>query len=49
MSRVITFRRLDLNHIGAEIGEGLPDPGAGQDASQFDDFQSSQGSAHTTP
>ena len=40
---VVAFRRLDLDDIGAEIGEELADPGPGKDARQFEDAQAGEG------
>jgi hypothetical protein len=36
----------DLDDVGAEIGEDLSGPGAGQNAGKFEDAQSSQGARH---
>ncbi|MNZ89686.1 hypothetical protein D3C78_1086210 [compost metagenome] len=37
---------LDLEHLGAEIGEDLPGPGAGQHAGQVEDADMRQGAGH---
>ena len=36
---VARARPLDLHHIGAEIGQQLADPGTGENAREFEDFQ----------
>src|SRR5208337_4147698 len=36
-ARVVAFRALDLDDVGAEIGQCLPDPRAGQNARELDD------------
>src|SRR5262249_20151580 len=38
---------LDLDHVGAEIGENLPGPGAGQDAGKVQNAPTSQKYNHT--
>ena len=35
-TRIIALRAFDLDDVGAEIGQGLTDPGAGQDARELD-------------
>ena len=37
-----------LDHVGAEIGQHLPGPGACQDARQLENTDASQGSRHCT-
>src|SRR5258708_5208438 len=37
---------LDLHHIGAEIGENLPRPGAGQDARKLEDANAGEWPGH---
>ena len=41
-ARVVALRGLDLDDLGAQIGQGLADPGAGQDARQLDDAQTGE-------
>ena len=41
-ARVIALRSLDLDHLGAQIGQGLAGPGPGQDPRQFDNLQAGQ-------
>ena len=41
-ARVVALRGLDLDDVGAEIGERLPDPGTGEDARELDDAQARQ-------
>ena len=36
---VVAFRGLDLDHLGAQIGQRLTDPGTGQNPGQLDDLQ----------
>ena len=37
---------LDLDHVGAEIGQDLPRPGAGENAGEFEHAYSGQGTRH---
>ena len=43
-ARVVAVARpLDLDDVGAEIGERLADPGAGEDAGEFEDAEAGSG------
>ena len=37
---------LDLDDVGTEIGQGLPGPGTGQNAGEFEDADSGEGFRH---
>jgi hypothetical protein len=39
----VAFRRLDLDHLGAEIGEKPRREGPGDVVAEFDDLQAGQG------
>jgi hypothetical protein len=41
-SGVVALGALDLDHLGAEIGQGLADPRAGENARQLDHLKSGQ-------
>jgi hypothetical protein len=41
--RVAAARRLDLDHVGAEVGQRLGGERAGDQLAQFEDFQAGQG------
>ena len=41
--RIATLGRLDLDHLGAELGEELPGERAGDQLPELDDLQSFQG------
>jgi len=43
---VVALGAFDLEHLGAQIGQGLADPGPCQNAGQFDHFQPLQRCAH---
>ena len=43
---VVPFRRLHLDHIGAQIGERLAYPGASQYPRQLEHFQTMQRGIH---
>ncbi len=39
-ARVVALRALDLDDVGAEVGQRLPDPRARENAREFDDLDS---------
>src|ERR1700736_4714560 len=45
-ARVVAFGGFDFHHIGAEVSECLPDPGARQNAGELDYAQFAQRRCH---
>src|SRR5208282_3188936 len=42
-ARVVALWALGFDHVGAEVGQRLPDPRAGEDAREFDDADAGKG------
>ena len=43
---VVAVRRLDLDDLGAEVGQHLPGPGTGEDAREFEDAEAGERGCH---
>jgi hypothetical protein len=48
-ARLVALRRLDLDHVGAMVGQHLPAVGTAQHARQVDNFQAVQSARHLVP